>query len=196
MRALNLIRLTGVTVFVFVCTAVQFLRADLRWMHAPLSFYLIGPGGAFVRGAYYLLSASLVAIGIGFLRGLAPAARSAAPALLFAIAGAALTVTAASENVDASADIAGVHTFVHQVAAMTTFLCVTVAMLVQSWRLRDDPRWRRRFAFAFGLACAAFVALWIYAVVPGLPRGLAQKTVIALIVWWLGWASLALARGR
>lgn len=91
-------------------------------------------------------------------------------------------------------DPSGLRALVHGIAAMTTFLCVTVAMLLQAWCLRGDPRWRASFGFAFGLALVAFAALWIHALVHALPRGLAQKSVIALILLWLGWAALALRR--
>ena len=71
---------------------------------------------------------------------------------------------------------------------------VTVAMLLQSFWLRYDPRWRARFALAFTLAALAFVALWIYALFHLFPSGISQKTVIALILAGLGWASWGLWR--
>jgi len=183
----------SVAVFVLVCGAAQFLRGDLDWIAAPLSYYLVGPFGDAVVAAYLVLSAGLFAVGWGFRYALWAAARSGLPVALFAIAGAALAITALSEPAKS-----GAHPLeweaVHRFAAMTTFLCVTVAMMVQSFWMRFDPAWRHRFASGFGLAVLAFVALWTYALVPVLPRGLAQKTVIALILAWLGWASLALLR--
>ena len=193
MRLLHAIAVLGVAAFIIVCSAAQFLRTDLDWIAAPLSFYLIGAGGAVVKAAYVALSLALFAIGIAFHRALVPTARRALPMVLFGVSAIALTVTALSE-VPSGEDPAGLHAFVHGIAAMTTFLCVTVAMLLQSSCLRVDARWRAAFAFAFGLASAAFVALWSYALVHSLPRGLAQKTVIALILVWLAWAALALRR--
>jgi hypothetical protein len=190
-RTLGLFGFAGAVFFCAVCGAAQFLRTDLDWITTPLSFYLIGSGGAVVKTAYFGLSLSLVAIGTGFYRDMDSAARSAAPLVLFVVSGAALTVTAISETATAAGDT-GLHVFVHNVAAMTTFLCVTVAMLLQSWRLRGDARWRTAFVFAFSLAVTAFDALWLYTLVRVLPRGLAQKSVIILILFWLGWASLAL----
>src|SRR5258706_10099174 len=39
--------------------------------------------------------------------------------------------------------------YVHHVAAAITFLSVTSAMLLQSWRLRRDAAWRHHFVAAF-----------------------------------------------
>lgn len=183
----------GVAVFVAICGAAQFLRGDLDWIAAPLSYYLLGPFGAWVIAAYLALSAGLIALGFGFRAALAAPARSGAPVLLFAVAGIALAVTALSEPAKAHGHPAEWEA-VHRFAAMTTFLCVTAAMMLQSFWLRFDPRWRNRFLFAFALAAAAFIALWIYALLHIFPSGISQKTVIALILIWLGWASLALSR--
>jgi hypothetical protein len=70
--------------------------------------------------------------------------------------------------------------------AQAAFLCVSLAMLVQSWSLRNYPAWRGRFAPALALALLATAALWLHAFWHELPRGLMQKGVIVLILAWLG----------
>jgi len=192
-RACGAIAFAGVAAFAIVCVAVQGLRTDLDWIAAPLSYYLTGAYGVPVQAVYVALSAALAALGVGFHRGLSSTARSAAPLLLFVVAAITLTITAASE----AAKSHGEREFwalVHGTAAQTTFLCVTVAMVLQSLRLRLDARWRRRFVPALILACVAFAALWLHVLDRGLPRGLSQKAVIALILLWLSWASYALWR--
>lgn len=192
-RVFAAVGFAGVAAFAAICLAVQFLRTDLDWMAAPLSYYLTGPYGDAVQAAYIALAVSLATIGISFYCALILSARSAAPLLLFVVGGAALAITALSEAAKAYGD-AGMWEMIHLAAAETTFLCVTVAMLLQSWRLRYDPHWRGCFPFAFGLALVTFAALWIYGLGRSLPRGLSQKVVIALILLWLGWASLNLLR--
>lgn len=194
MRLLHAAAALGIAAFILVCGAAQFLRTDLDWIAAPLSFYLIGPGGAAVKAAYVALSLALAAIGILFHDALVPAARRGLPMALFGVSAVTLAVTALSE-VPFGQDTDGLHALVHGVAAMSTFLCVTVAMLLQSWCLRGDVRWHSAHAFASWLAVAAFVALWIHALAHTLPRGLTQKIVIALILAWLAWAAFALQRG-
>jgi hypothetical protein len=135
----------------------------------------------------------LVALGVGAYSALERNARSAAPLLLFVLAAAALCVTAA-ESTDVPGQPPTLHGVVHVIAANATFLCVTVAMLLQSWRWRRDPRWRVHFRPAFTLAVLAFAALWIYALVHAIPRGLGEKAVIALILSWLWLASWWLLR--
>ncbi|MGH8215937.1 MAG: DUF998 domain-containing protein [Rhodanobacteraceae bacterium] len=188
-RAPGAIALIGVAVFAVTCGAAQFLRTDYNFLGVPLSFYVLGPYGRAVEASYFALAAGLAALGVGWYRTLHRDARSAAPLLLFVIAAVALCVTAI-EFTDVPARPPTLHGRVHVIAAAATFLCVTVAMLLQSWRMRLDPRWRPRFPSAFALAAIAFVALWIYTLVKPIPRGLGEKFVIALILLWLwraGW---------
>lgn len=193
-RRLGAIALIGVTAFAITCGVVQLLRGDYDWLRVPLSFYVLGRYGRLVQAGYFVLACGLVALGIGWYGALDRTARSAAPTLLFVLAAVALCVTAA-EFTDVPGRPPTLHGVVHAIAANATFLCITVAMLLQSWRLRGDPRWRARFHSAFALAAIAFVALWIDALVKGLPRGLSEKVVIALILLWLWRASWWLLRG-
>jgi hypothetical protein len=189
-RASGLAGMAGVAVFVVVCSAAQYLRPDLKWLKTPLSFYLNGPGGWAVKLAYLANSVALFAIGSGFHSSLASAARSGTARWLFAIAAATLAITAFSESGSAHNRFEPIHLL----AAATTFLCVTTAMLLQAVRLRHDARWKGAFAFALGLAIVALAALCIYALWHTPARGLTQKTVIALIEAWLGWAAYGLWR--
>lgn len=193
-RTLGVVALIGVAAFAIVCGAAQFLRTDYDWLGVPLSFYVLGPYGGAVEASYFALAPGLAALGVGWYRALDRGARSAAPLLLFMIAAVALCVTAVALT-DVPNGPHTLHGAVHVIAAMTTFLCVTVAMLLQSWRLRSDPRWRSRFRSAFALALIAFIALWIDALAKTLPRGLSEKVVIVLILAWLWRAAWWLVRG-
>lgn len=193
-RHLGTAALAGVLVFAVVCTAAQFVRTDLDWQHTPLSFYLLGPHGLWMKGAYFALAAAMILLGLSWYRALQPAARSAAPLLLFVLAGVALAVTAVAETGLRGQPVTP-GALVHGFAAQAAFLCLTVAMLLQAWRLRSDARWRRRFAVAFGLAVVAFAGLWVLALWRDAPRGLLQKVEIATILLWLGLAANWLRRG-
>ncbi|TAN01116.1 MAG: DUF998 domain-containing protein, partial [Rhodanobacteraceae bacterium] len=138
-HALGVIALIGVATFAIACGAAQILRADYNVLGTPLSFYVLGPYGGMVKASYLLLAVGLVAFGIGWYHALARDARSAAPLLLFVLGAIALAVTAV-EFTDVPGQPPTLHGFLHIVAAGTTFICVTVAMLLQSWRLRHDPR--------------------------------------------------------
>lgn len=191
-RALAIVTLIGVAIFAIVCTAVQFLRPDYNWIGMPISFYAIGPYGRAVQAAFLALAPGLATIGIAWYRALDRRARSAAPLLLFVVAALALVVLTL-EVTDMPKRPATLHGAVHVVAAATAFLCVTVAMLQQSWRLRLDPHWRTHFPSAFTLAALAFATLWIAARLRSLPRGIEEKIVIALILAWLWRAAWWLA---
>ena len=189
-RAFAVFALATVVLFTIVCGGVQFLRPDLDPLRAQLSFYLTGDYGALVRAAYYALAAGLVALGIVAYRASNPARRSAAPLLLFVIAGFALVPVAVTELF---ATGGGTHAplarYLHGIAAETTFLCVTVAMVLQSLWWRRDPGFARGRLARIVLATAAFVMLWVHALLHIGSAGLMQKTLIALILAWLGLAA-------
>lgn len=186
--------LAGLALFCIVGVAVQFLRPDLDWRQAPMSFYLLGPYGYWLQAAYFALAGTLVALGYGYYRSLAADARSGAPALMFALAAIALCATAvADSNLPQRAPT--LQGWVHGTSAQAAFLFVTTAMLLQSWRLRGDAGWRSRFAPAFAWAAVCFAAVWVLAFWREAPRGLAQKVVIALIVGWLALSAAWLRRG-
>lgn len=194
-RMLGATALTGVAVFAFACGAAQILRTDYSVLHTPLSFYLLGSYGDVVEVSYFVLAVGLVALGIGWYLVLEYGARSAAPLLMFVFGAIALGVTAA-EFTDVPERPPTLHGFLHIQAAGAAFICVTVAMLLQAWRLRGDPRWRPHFKSAFALAAVTFAALWIYALVKPIPRGLAEKVVVVLILAWLWRSAWWLARER
>lgn len=182
----------GMLAFIAITAAVQHLRPDLDWRNAPLSFYLLGPHSHWLQAAYAMLAVALVLLGAGYYRALPGSGRSVAAWLLFACAGAGLCVTALAHS-NLPDQVPTLQGWVHGTAAQTAFLCVTTAMLLQSWRLRGDPRWRHRFLPAFMLALLCFVAIWVDALWHGMPRGLEQRLVIAAIMswllqaaWWLG----------
>lgn len=176
--------LGAILLFASAALVLQFTREDLDWIRTPLSFYLIGPHGVWLQAAYCLLGIALVLLPLGLYFAFVPQARSSAPVLLFVMAAVALAVTAfAHTNVPGLAPT--FEGWVHGTAAQGAFLWVTTAMVLQAWRFRGDPVWRSRFRPAFGLAIASFAAVWILSLWRSAPRGLTQKLVIAMIVWWL-----------
>jgi len=180
--------LAGLAVFFVVALTVQWLRVDLFWMKAPLSFYLVGEYGGWLKAAYVGLALALLLVGLQFRHALRPGARSDLAPWLFGTSALAVLITAFAEThlPGTTKTTAG---FVHAVAAPIAFLTVAVGMLLQSWYLRFDPAWRHRFALAFLLALVAFAGLWVHALVREWPRGLTQRGVILVILAWLALAA-------
>lgn len=193
-RVSGTLALAGVLVFASVATALQWLRIDLDWVRAPLSFYLVGPNGPWLQAAYMALAITLASVGAGYYGALSEPARSHLARGLFALGAVALAVTALAETDRGGGRVLTVAAKVHAIAAPLAFLGTTLGMLVQSWSLRRDPRWRERFVLAFGLAVFCFAALWVHALWRELPRGLSQKVVIVAILAWLAMASHWLRR--
>jgi hypothetical protein len=193
-RTAGTLALAGVLGFASVAAGLQWLRVDLDWVRAPLSFYLIGPHGTWLQAAYMALAIALAAVGVGYHNAMPAQARSRVAMGLFLLGACALAVTALAETDRGGGRVLTLAAKVHAIAAPLAFLGTTLGMLVQSWSLRRDPRLRERFVLAFGLAVFCFAALWLHALWRDLPRGLSQKVVIVAILLWLGLASHWLRR--
>ena len=195
----GVLAVVGLDLFLAVALLLQYLRSDLDWITAPLSFYLIGPHGGWLVAAYFALALSLLAVGWGLHADLLPAVRSRLALLLFATAAACVCIVAlAHTDLPGAGRLTPMGTL-HNAAATLAFVTASFAMLLQAWRLRHDPRWRAQHPKAFVLAVLIFAALLAYALFPWLPRGITQKFVILLIVLWLlmsaRWLTLTWKRG-
>ena len=184
---------TGSTFLLWVLL-LQVMRGDLSWTQSQLSAYLHGPYGLSLRIAYCLLALSMTIQATALQASLVPAARSGVVLGLFWMAALGLATVAIGDSyLPQYAPNAALS--VHLVAAQGAFLCVIAAIGLQSWHFRADPRWRRHAAVAGGWGAVAFIVLFAHAVLRLGPRGLGQKSAIALIVMWLIGAGLCLVRG-
>lgn len=177
-----------VMAFISICTAAQFWRTDLDWIAIPLSTYLYGPGGVYVRAVYYLMAAGLLAFAWASYTVTAVAQRTMLASLLFAAAAIALPVVAITELFRGTSYEELAFT-THKITAPATFLWLSFGMLLLSARWRRDPRMKKGSLPGVMLAWVATFVLWFQVLVPGLPNGLMEKLAIAVILLWLGWAA-------
>ncbi|GLQ94819.1 DUF998 domain-containing protein [Dyella acidisoli] len=185
--------IAAVIAFAAVCGAAQYWRTDLDPIAVPLSIYLTGPGGAYVRLTYYLMGVALIVFAVPAYRATAAPLRSALALVLFAIPGLLLPVVAATELFKGTSheDLAAL---IHGLAAQSTFLTLSFGMLLLSSRWRRDPRLGVSRYPGLLLAWLATVALWLQVLMRNLPHGLMQKLLIVLILLWLSWAARQLLR--
>lgn len=178
----------AVVAFAAIAMILQFTRADLDPIAMPLSAYLRGPGGAWLRGAYGFMALALAGFAYGGYRAMPVPSRSALAGALFLVAALALPVVACTVLFE-STPSESLAQFVHGEAAQTTFLCLVMGMVLWS------SRWRRATGRSLGLLLAwlAFVQMWVLALWKGLPPGATQKLLIVLILLWLAWAARQLA---
>jgi hypothetical protein len=183
----------AVVAFAAAAGALQFLRADLDPLGAPLSFYLTGPGGLYLRLAYYLISAALLVFALGGYRATWRPLRSRLASALFAGAGLALPMVAITELFIGTSRENQAH-LIHGVAAQATFLWLSFGMLLLNARWRRDPRLSAGSMPGSIMAWLATAALWLQVFLRDLPHGLMQKLAIALILAWLTWAARHMRR--
>ncbi len=187
--SIALLALLALCAFVLTALWTQWARDDLDWVQATLSLYLHGPWGLALRTAYCVLAVAIMLLAWSLHAGLQSPRRSAAAPLLFGVAGLGLMGVAVGDSwLPERAPLLA--PLVHGLAANTAFLCVSVAMLLQSWYLRADPRWSRWAVPAWWWAWLCFALLWLHVLWRGPPRGAGQKLVIAAVVLWLAVVAL------
>ena len=186
--------LAAVAAFAAICGAAQLWRHDLDPIAMPLSLYLTGPDGGYVRLAYYAIAAGLLSFALGGYRATGPSLRSRLASSLFAGAGLALPVVALTE-LFAGSPQENLARLVHGLAAQTTFLWLSFGMLLLSARWRRDPRPSSGSMPGWWLAWLATGVLWLQVFLPWLPHGLMQKLAIGGILVGLGWAGVRMRRG-
>jgi hypothetical protein len=179
-----LLTISALALFTATALWTQCARHDLDWVQATLSLYLHGPWGLALRSAYCVLALAIMLLAWSLHASSGSPRRSLAAPLLFwlsalGLLGVAIGDSWLPERTPLLAPL------LHGLAANTAFLCVSVAMLLQSWYLRADPRWSRWASPAWWWAWLCFVLLWLHVLWRGPPRGAGQKLVIAVIVLWL-----------
>jgi hypothetical protein len=183
----------AIIVFAAVCGASQFWRTDLDPIAVPLSIYLTGPGGAYVRLTYYLMSAALVYFSVGAYRATRSTLRSGLALILLALPGLLLPVVAVTELFrGTSYESAG--RLMHGLAAQSTFLMLSFGMPLLSSRWRRDPHLSTSRYLGILLAWLAMAVYGVQLTIHTLPRGLIEKLLIVLMLAWLGWAARQLLR--
>jgi len=179
-----MVTLLALALFVATALWTQWARDDLDWVQATLSLYLHGPWGLALRSAYCVLALAIMLLAVSLYANSRSPRRSAAAPLLFWVAALGLMGVAIGDSwLPERAPLLA--PLVHGLSANTAFLCVSVAMLLQSWYLRADPRWRDWAAPAWWWAWLCFALLWLHVLWRGPPRGAGQKLVIAVVVVWL-----------
>lgn len=174
--------------FVLTASTLQWTRTDLDPVAMPLSAYLRGPGGAWLRGAYYLMASALACLAWASHRATRHDLRSGLASALFIVAAIALPVVAVTVLYEYTPD-ENLARLLHGEAAQGTFLCLVVGMLLISTRWLRDEHMQRRRHVGLALAWLSFVQMWVLALWKGLPPGLTQKALIALILLWLAWVA-------
>lgn len=185
--------LIAVIAFAVVCGGAQFWRTDLNPMAVPLSTYLTGPGGFYVRTVYDVMGLALLAFAVGSYGATSAPQRSVLASWLFAAPGLLLPVVAATELFKGST-YENLAALIHGLAAQATFLTLSFGMLLLSSRWRRDSRLNASRHIGWVLAWLATFVMWLQAFLPELPHGLMQKLLIALILLWLAWGARQLLR--
>jgi hypothetical protein len=171
---------------------------DLSWWRSQLSHYLHGPYGLLLRVGYCVLGAAMAGLALALYRQLQAGARSCTALGLFCCSALALAGVAIGDSYLPAWNPALAEEL-HVAFAVTSFICVIVAIWLQSLQFRRDQRWRQHWRMASLLALTAFCALALHAGWKQAPRGVGQKLAIALIVLWLvrvgAWLAWPVAAG-
>ena len=171
--------------FLLTAIAVQALHPSYDWRHAPLSFYLSGPHGAWLQWAYALLAAAISAQAWLSWRAERSGLWNTGALLLFLCGSVALVVTAVYPGGSPAAAVPAFEHRLHLWSALLAFGLTGLGLL-----LRGALDWTRGERLFLPLAVLAVGCLLLHVGVRELPRGASQKLTIALYLLWLtlrGW---------
>lgn len=192
-RTAAYLMMVAVLVFTAVCTAAQFWRPDLSPIHTPLSTYLRGPGGVYVRSVYYVMAVALLGFAWAIYQATMRTRRSVLASLLFGAAGLILPIVAGSE-LFSDTPYHALAKIIHRSTTLATFLWLSFGMVLLSSRWLSDQRMKEGSRFGLILAWLATFILWFQVLVSIFPNGLMEKLAIVLILLWLAWAARHLLR--
>lgn len=188
-RWLVLLAFAGLAWFVIAAGVIHGIRSDLDPVASQMSLYLIGDAGLLLQSAYAALGLAMCGLALNLYRSAPRETRSALPLLLFVLAAVSLTTTAFAW-MDMPGTGRTLQGLIHHISAYGAFLFATTGITVQSLCFRRDPFWRRYSTGLLFLALACLAAVLVLASWRELPRGLAQKAVIAMILGWLALVTL------
>jgi hypothetical protein len=187
------VMIAALIAFAAVCGGAQYWRTDLDPIAVPLSIYLTGPGGIYVRAVYDAMGLALIVFAIGSYGATSKRRRSVLAMMLFALPGLLLPVVATTELFKGSV-YENLAALIHGLAAQATFLMLSFGMLLLSGRWWYEPRLNHGRVTGLTLAWLATAVLWLQTFMRQLPHGLMQKLLIVLLLLWLAWAARQLLR--
>lgn len=166
-----------------------FRRSEFSPVSEPVSALEAGPNGWIQQVNFVVFGLMMLAFAVGLDRGVAPTKAGTLGPVLLGVASVGLLLAAAfplrEDAAGVTYDPGG-----HFVAGLTFFLSTSLAMLVLSRRLSQDPQWRglATYTAACGvIAVIGFVAMGRFAIPDDAPlhdyAGLAQRLVILLVTF-------------
>jgi hypothetical membrane protein len=196
-RYLAWLALAGVVGYVAIDVALAFLRPDYSLLYNAESDYGHGGSWAWLMDVNFLLRCALSLAAVGAL------AKAAEPGGRIRTGLALLAAWAVCSGLLAffPDDLEGqrVHGSgaVHIALALVAFLCVAVATIVISVRLRLDPRWHGSAALLLTVAVAGAVALLVLGAAGHKhahpPGGLYERIFLGLELLWIALAAARVA---
>ena len=196
------VTIVGVAYFALIIIALHFIRPDLNPISQQTSAYAVGPYSFLMTSAFFSMSVATISLVIALYNGLPQQARSRIGLGLLGIWGVAVLI-AMTFPIDLEGAPQTLSGTIHRINGPIAFLCVTLGVILVSWRFKQDEMWRPFHRTALVLSLILLVAF----ILGGLSIatqsgfiGLTQRIdLIALVTWMLLTAvrlrSLALTSG-
>jgi hypothetical membrane protein len=194
-RALAWLALAGVVVYVAIDVVLAFLRPGYSLLYNAESDYGRGPWSWLMDVNFLLRCALSLAAICALARAAEPGARIRGGLTLLAVWAVCSGLLAFFAD-----DLEGqrVHGSgaVHLALAFVAFVCVAIATIVISVRLRRDPRWHRSGGVLLAVAIAGAVAFLLLGTATGhkhAPGGLYERIFLGLELLWIALSAAHIA---
>jgi len=178
--------LAGFALFGVGIVLAHLLRSEVDISIHRVSAYAVGPWGGLMTTALAGASLGCLMLSLGFARTCAGSVSEWLAAAMFAVASTAFAVTAAYPADEPDAATMAVGDIRHICFVVNVASIVVAALLTAVLALRDE-RWRRHRVPAGLLAVLLLVAVIVQfrALLEGLPHGIPNRFVVAIMVVWL-----------
>jgi hypothetical membrane protein len=183
--------LAGIIVYIGIDVLLAFLRPGYSLIHNAESDYGRGPW-FWVMDANFLLRCALsLALVAALAQVIPPSARARGGLTLLSVWAVCSGLLAFfADDIEGTPQLGS--GIVHLVLAFIAFVCVTIATIVLSVRLRSEPDWRRATGLLLPVSLAGLVAFLLLGSATGhvhAPGGLYERIFLGLQLLWIALAA-------
>ncbi|HVN80693.1 MAG TPA: DUF998 domain-containing protein [Terriglobia bacterium] len=179
------VTIISIVYYVIAILLLHLLRTDYDPGYRYLSEYVVGPYGALMTSTFFVLSIGSLALSLGLWRSVSSKLRFL-PGHLFWLAWACAVFLAGIYPGDLQGSPQTRIGQIHNQMGAVAFPSAALALLLLSFPLRWEQRWRPLWGTAVVLSLAVVVCFWMWDRLEGIRLGgLDQRVFLSITLAWM-----------